>query len=179
MATTTSRKIFVNLAVADLPRSVEFFTKLGFTFEPRFTDENATCMIVSDEAFVMLLVGPRFMDFTKKKLCDSHTHTEAILAFSAETRDEADALADRAIEVGGSPANEPMDMGFMYGRSFYDPDGHLWDVAGLPRSARTVARRPLPASGAQAARRDARGSTSRAARGGRRAGRRSSYRGRR
>lgn len=136
MASTTSRKIFVNLAVADLDKSVEFFTKLGFTFDPRFTDENATCMIVSDEAFVMLLVESRFKDFTKKDLCDPRTHTEAIVAVSAENREQVDELADRAVEAGAAPANDPIDMvGFMYGRSFQDLDGHLWEVLWMDPSA--------------------------------------------
>src|SRR3712207_5353233 len=120
-----SRKLFVNLAVADLQRSVDFFTKLGFSFDPRFTDEQATCMIVSDEAFVMLLVRSRFKDFTKKGLCDATTHTEAILALSAESREQVDELADKALAAGGRPANDPLDHGFMYGRSFEDPDGHI------------------------------------------------------
>jgi predicted lactoylglutathione lyase len=123
-----ARKIFVNLAVKELDRSVEFFTKLGFTFDPRFTDESATCMIVSEEAFVMLLAESRFEGFTKKQLADPATHTEAILAFSAESRAQVDELADKALNAGGSPANDPMDHGFMYGRSLDDPDGHLWEV---------------------------------------------------
>ena len=135
MATATSRKIFVNLAVEDLARSVDFFTKLGFSFDPRFTDEQATCMIVSDEAFVMLLVQDRFQDFTKKELVDPTTHTEAILAVSAESREGVDELADKALQAGGSPANDPVDMGFMYGRSFHDPDGHLWEVIWMDPSA--------------------------------------------
>ena len=101
MATDTSRKMFVNLAVKDLDKSVEFFTKLGFTFDPRFTDETATSMIVSDEAFVMLLVENRFKDFTKKKLIDARTHTEAILALSAESREQVDELAEKALAAGG------------------------------------------------------------------------------
>ena len=129
------RKIFVNLAVNDLDRSVEFFTKLGFTFDPRFTDETATCMIVSDEAFVMLLVENRFKDFTKKELSDPTTQTEAIIALSAESREQVDELAERALGAGGSPANDPMEMGFMYGRSFQDPDGHLWEVFWMDPSA--------------------------------------------
>ncbi len=128
MASATSRKIFVNLAVEDLARSVDFFTELGFSFDPRFTDEQATCMIVSDEAFVMLLVENRFKDFTKKELADPTTQTEAILAVSAESREGVDELADKALAAGGTPANDPLDMGFMYGRSFHDPDGHLWEV---------------------------------------------------
>ncbi|MDQ3994381.1 MAG: VOC family protein [Actinomycetota bacterium] len=128
MATASSRKIFVNLAVKDLSRSVQFFTQLGFSFDPRFTDEQATCMIVSDEAFVMLLVESRFKDFTKKELCDPATHTEAILAVSAESPEQVDELVYKALAAGGQPANEPMDHGFMYGSSFQDLEGHLWEV---------------------------------------------------
>jgi uncharacterized protein len=128
MATGTSRKIFVNLAVEDLGRSVDFFTRLGFSFDPRFTDEQATCMIVSDEAFVMLLVHDRFADFTTKDLCDARTQTEAILALSAESREEVDELVQSALAAGGQPANDPMDHGVMYGWSFQDLDGHLWEV---------------------------------------------------
>jgi uncharacterized protein len=130
-----ARKIFVNLAVKDLDRSVEFFTKLGFTFDPRFTDESATCMIVSDEAFVMLLVENRFQDFTTKQLADPATQTEAILALSAESREDVDQVAEKALAAGGSTANDPMEMDFMYGRSFNDPDGHLWEVFWMNPSA--------------------------------------------
>lgn len=123
-----SRKIFVNLAVEDLGRSVDFFTQLGFRFDPRFTDETATCMIVSDEAYFMLLLKDKFTDFTKKELCDTRTHTEAIFALSAESREEVDEFVHKALAAGGQPANDPMDMGFMYGWSFQDPDGHYWEI---------------------------------------------------
>ncbi len=122
------RKIFVNLPVKDLNKSKGFFARLGFTFNPQFTDETATCMIVSEEAFVMLLVESRFKDFTKKELCDPATHTEAILAVSAESPEQVDELVYKALAAGGQPANEPMDHGFMYGSSFQDLDGHLWEV---------------------------------------------------
>jgi hypothetical protein len=135
MATNSSRRMFVNLAVEDLDRSIDFFTKLGFSFDPRFTDETATCMIVSDEAFVMLLVENRFKDFTKKELVDPATHTEAILALSAESREQVDELADKALEAGGAPANDPIEMDFMYGRSFQDLDGHLWELIWMDPSA--------------------------------------------
>ena len=135
MAPATSRLIFVNLAVEELGRSVEFFTALGFTFDPRFTDEHATCMIVSDQAFVMLLVKSRFRDFTKKELADPTTQTEAILALSAESREEVDALAEKALAAGGTPANDPIEMDFMYGRSFQDLDGHLWELIWMEPSA--------------------------------------------
>ena len=130
-----SRKIFVNLAVENLDRAVDFFTQLGFSFDPRFTDETATCMIVSDEAFVMLITKDRFKDFTKKELCDATTHTEAIVALSADSREQVDELVHKALAMGGQPANDPMDMGVMYGWSFQDPDGHLWEVIWMDPSA--------------------------------------------
>jgi len=130
-----SRKIFVNLAVENLDRAVDFFTQLGFSFDPRFTDETATCMIVSDEAFVMLITKDRFKDFTKKELCDATTHTEAIVALSADSREQVDEFVQKALAMGGQPANDPMDMGVMYGWSFQDPDGHLWEVIWMDPSA--------------------------------------------
>jgi uncharacterized protein len=130
-----SRQIYVNLAVQDLDRSVEFFTALGFTFNPQFTDETATCMIVGDDAFVMLLVESRFKDFTTKELADPSSATEAIVAVSAESREEVDELADRALAAGGSTANDPIDLGFMYSRSFQDPDGHMWELVWMDPGA--------------------------------------------
>jgi predicted lactoylglutathione lyase/ABC-type transporter Mla MlaB component len=129
------RMMFVNLAVDDLDRSVEFFTGLGFTFDPRFTDETATAMVVNDQAVVMLLVRDRFKDFTEKELADPGVATEAIMAVSATSREDVDAFADKALDIGGAPANEAMDMGFMYGRSFQDPDGHIWEIVWMDPSA--------------------------------------------
>lgn len=131
----STRQIFVNLAVKDLDKTVDYFTQLGFTFNQDFTDESATCMIISDAASVMLLVESRFKDFAKKDLVDASRQTEVILALSADSRAEVDELADRALELGGQPANDPMDMGFMYGRSFYDLDGHFWEVMHMDPSA--------------------------------------------
>jgi uncharacterized protein len=128
MAEQRSRKIFVNLAVRDLERSVAFFTELGFAFDPRFTDERATCMIVSEEAFVMLLTEPFFETFTKRERCDTTKQTEGLFALSCESRAEVDEMVQRAIAAGGQPAMDPMDHGFMYGWSFYDPDGHHWEL---------------------------------------------------
>jgi uncharacterized protein len=131
-----ARKIFVNLAVADLERSVAFFSELGFSFDPQFTDETATCMIVSDEAFVMLLHETKFSDFTKKHLADSRVQIEAIIAVSAQSRDEVDELAEKALAAGGSPAIDPIEMdGFMYSRSFHDPDGHHWELVWMDPNA--------------------------------------------
>lgn len=130
MTTTANnhRKLFVNLPVRGLKRTVEFFTALGFTFNPQYTDDSATCMILSDDAFLMLMVESRFQDFARKPLADAHSHTGGIYAISADTREEVDALADRALTVGGKPAGEAMDHGFMYVRSFYDLDGYHWEV---------------------------------------------------
>jgi hypothetical protein len=128
MASGTSRKIFVNLAVKDLQRSVDFFTKLGFSFNAQFTDESATSMIISEDAYVMLLVHDRFKDFTRKPIVDSHAQTEVLLALSAESREAVDEMVNAALAAGGSPANDPQDHGFMYGWSFQDPDGHIWEV---------------------------------------------------
>lgn len=127
MGDAKTRQLFVNLAVSNLDETVDFFTKLGFRFNPQFTDETATSMIVGDNAFVMLLDKKRFGDFAKKKLADSKTQTEAIISVSAESREEVDELADKALAAGGSKAGDSIDMGFMYSRSFYDLDGHQWE----------------------------------------------------
>jgi predicted lactoylglutathione lyase len=131
----TSRKIFVNLAVKDLKRTMEFFSTLGFTFNPKFTDENAACMILSEEGFVMLLMQPYFQGFTKKKVADSSSHTECMLALSCVSRAEVDELVHKAIAAGGTHAMEPMDHGFMYGWSFYDLDGHHWELMWMDPAA--------------------------------------------
>jgi predicted lactoylglutathione lyase len=120
--------IFPNLAVEDLGRAVAFFTGLGFTFDERFTDDTATAMIVNEQSVVMLLTRDKFAEFTTRELADPTRQTEAIIALSAESREDVDAFADKALELGGSPAKEPMELGFMYGRSFHDPDGHHWEI---------------------------------------------------
>ncbi len=122
------RMIFVNLPVRDLSKSMEFFSALGFTFNPQFTDEKAACMIISDKAFAMLLSEPFFRGFINKDVCDTSTHTEALMALSCESRAEVDQLVRKAIDAGGTHAKDPMDHGFMYGWSFYDLDGHHWEV---------------------------------------------------
>ena len=122
------RKLFVNLPVADLDRSVAFFTALGFRFNPMFTDETATCMLVGEDAYVMLLVRPRFDGFAARPRPDNATTTAQILAFSAENRAEVDRLADIALAHGGSEAMPTTDLGFMYTRTFFDLDGHHWEV---------------------------------------------------
>ena len=131
-------QIFVNLAVEDLKRSVDFFSKLGYQFNPQYTDENAACMIVSDEIFVMLLLKKFFKTFTKKEIADSARTTESIIALSVESREKVDELVRKALSSGGKPSNDVQDHGWMYVHSFQDPDGHLWetfymDPAGMPQ----------------------------------------------
>lgn len=121
-------QIFVNLPVSDLNKSVEFFTALGFTFNPDYTDENATCMIINDDACVMLLVKGFFKTFTAKDIVDAKGSTEVIMAFSAGSREEVDGTYRKAIDAGGSASQPAQDYGFMYSRSFQDLDGHLWEV---------------------------------------------------
>ena len=128
-------KIFVNLSVKDLNKSIAFFTKLGFNFNPQFTDENATCMIVGEDIFIMLLVEKFFKTFTKKEVCDTSKNTEAIVALSVESREKVDQMMDKAIEAGGGEPREKQDHGWMYGRSFEDVDGHLWEVFFIEESA--------------------------------------------
>ncbi len=128
MADKRSRKIFVNLAVRDLKKSREFFSTLGFEFNPKFSDDNAACMILSEEAYVMLLTESFFKTFTRRELCDTSRQTEGLFALSCNSRAEVDELVKKAIGAGGKHAMEPQDQGFMYGWSFYDPDGHHWEV---------------------------------------------------
>jgi uncharacterized protein len=128
-------KIFVNLPAKDLNKTIEFFTKLGFTFNPQFTDENATCMIVGEDIFVMLLVEKFFKIFTKKEICDTTKDTEVIIALSAESREKVDQMINKVIEAGGSESREPQDHGWMYGRSFQDINGHLWEIIYMDESA--------------------------------------------
>ena len=128
-------QIFVNLPVRDLDRSKAFFTALGYANNPQFTDENAACIVISDTIYVMLLVEPFFQGFTRKTICNARTHTEAILCLSAESRAGVDALADKALAAGGSETLEAKDYGFMYQRSFQDPDGHHWEVVHMDDAA--------------------------------------------
>ncbi len=122
------RQLFVNLPVKDLDRSVKFFTALGFAFNPQFTDENATCMIIGSDCYAMLLVEKFFATFTDKPIADATRSVEVINAIGLDSREDVDAMADKALAAGGSAFADPKDYGFMYQRSFQDPDGHLWEL---------------------------------------------------
>lgn len=128
-------KIFVNLHVKNLDKSIEFFTQLGFTFNPKFTDENATCMIIGENIFAMLLVEPFFKSFTKKQTCNTADCNEVILAIELENREKVDTMLGQAIAAGSTEPNPAQDHGWMYSRSFKDPDGHLWEAFYMDESA--------------------------------------------
>ena len=128
-------KIFVNLPVNDLNTSIEFFTKLGFTFNPQFTDETATCMIVSKDIFVMLLTHAKFKTFTPKAICDATKSTEVLVCLTAESRDHVNDMVRKAVAAGGATYNEPQDHGFMYGHGFQDLDSHIWELVYMESSA--------------------------------------------
>ena len=135
MSASASRMIFVNLPVRDLQKSMAFFSALGFDYNKQFTDDNAASMIVSDKAFVMLLREPFFKTFTRRPICDTATHTEGLFALSCASRAEVDDVVKKAIAAGGTPAMDPQDHGFMYGWSFYDLDGHHWEVVWMDPAA--------------------------------------------
>ncbi len=130
-----STKIFVNLPVKDLNKSVEFFTKLGYKFNPQFTDETATCMIVSEDIFVMLLTEAKFKTFTPNLICDARKSTEVLVCLSSDSRAAVDETVRKAMAAGGNTYNEPQDHGFMYGHGFQDLDGHIWEFIYMEPSA--------------------------------------------
>jgi len=121
-------QLFVNLPIKDLPRSVKFFGSLGYTFNPQFTDENATCMILGDNLFAMLLVEPYFQTFIEKDVSDAHRTTEVLLAVPVGSREAVDALVEKALAAGAKEPRPARDYGFMYQRSYDDLDGHTWEV---------------------------------------------------
>lgn len=130
-------QIFINLPVKDLNKSVEFFTYLGYRFNPQFTDETATCMIVSDTIFVMLLTHEKFKQFTLKAICDATKNTEVLVCLSCGSRAAVDEMVSTAVAAGGSTYNEPQDHDFMYAHGYQDLDGHIWELvymAAMPES---------------------------------------------
>jgi predicted lactoylglutathione lyase len=124
-----SRLLFLNLPVADLAASRAFFGELGFDFNEKFCDEGAACMVVSDQAFVMLLQRERFAEFVTRPVADANTETALTACVSAADRAEVDTLAEVALAAGAGAGKDPQDYGFMYQRSFHDLDGHLWEIA--------------------------------------------------
>ena len=130
-----AQQIFVNLPVKDLGRAVEFFTRVGYTFNEQFTDENATCMIIGENIFAMLLVEDYFRTFTNREIADTKKSVEAIIALGVESREKVDEVVDAAVAAGATLPREAQDLGFMYQRAYEDLDGHLWEVFFMDMSA--------------------------------------------
>jgi uncharacterized protein len=130
-----AQKIFVNLPVRDLKKSMDFFGKLGFIFNAQFTDETAVCMIISEDIYVMLLTENKFKTFTPKQICDATKSTEVLVCLSSASRDEVNEMVRQAVAAGGRTYKEPEDHGFMYGHGFQDLDGHIWEVVFMEPSA--------------------------------------------
>ena len=120
-------KIFINLPVEDLDKSVSFFSNLGYTFNPQFTDEKAACMIISDSIFAMLMIKDYFKTYTKKQVSDAKIFTEVLIALDANSKEEVQQIVAKASALGASLYSEPQDHGWMYQHSFADLDGHQWE----------------------------------------------------
>ncbi|MEH7379138.1 VOC family protein [Bacillus sp. JJ1533] len=129
-----SQNIFINLSVKDVNKSTHFFKELGFEFNPQFSDETTSCMIISENIFAMIMNEERFVGFSKKKIVDTTSSAEVILSFLAGSRDQVDEIVNKALSSGGKSFSEPQDHGFMYIWGFQDLDGHLWEVAYLDES---------------------------------------------
>jgi predicted lactoylglutathione lyase len=120
-------KIFVNLPVRDLPKSMAYFTSLGYTFNKQFTDETAACMVISEDIYAMLLTHAKFKEFTPKEISDATKATEVITCLSCESKTQVDDIISKAVAAGGKTYKAPMDYGFMYGNAVTDLDGHIWE----------------------------------------------------
>lgn len=132
---SNARMVFINLPVRDLKKTMAFFSSLGFEFNPHFTDDKAACMVISDKAFVMLLSEPFFRTFTKREIADTTRTSEVLVALSCSSRDEVTALVKKALAGGATPAMPPQDHGFMYVETFYDLDGHHWELSWMDPAA--------------------------------------------
>ena len=141
------KMIFVNLPVADLKRATAFYESIGSTKNPQFSDDTASCMVFSETIYAMLLTHEKYKQFTSKKIVDARTSSEVMIALSADSREDVDGMVGRAKAAGGSPDPTPtQDFGFMYGRSFEDPDGHIWEVVWMDVEAATQAGGDQPAA---------------------------------
>jgi uncharacterized protein len=130
-----TRQIFVNLPIKNMERSKAFFSALGFSFNPQFTNEQGACMVVADNIYVMLLTESFFQTFIKKPVADARESTEVLVCLSCESRAEVDELVKKALDAGGKVPNAPQDHGFMYGHGFEDLDGHIWELAYMDLAA--------------------------------------------
>ncbi|HEY8126958.1 MAG TPA: VOC family protein [Methylocystis sp.] len=135
-----SKLIFVNLPVADLPKATAFYESIGARKNPQFSDHTASCLVFSDTIHAMLLTHDKFGQFTTKKIADARTSAEVLICISADSRADVDAIVEKAERAGGAPDPTPtQDFGFMYGRSFEDPDGHIWEIMWMDAEAASKA----------------------------------------
>jgi predicted lactoylglutathione lyase len=134
--------IFVNLPVADLPAAKAFYEAIGAENEPRFTDDTAACMVLSETIHVMLLTHDKFREFTPKRIADAHEVSEVLICISADSREAVDDITAKALAAGGREPRAAQDYGFMYGRSFEDPDGHIWEPMWMDLEAFEAAAQP-------------------------------------
>ena len=132
-----SKLIFVNLPVADLPRATAFYEALGAKKNEQFCDGTASCMVLSETIHVMLLTHDKFRQFTPRPIADAKAASEVLLCISADSREAVDDLTDKALAAGGGEVRPPQDYGFMYGRAFEDPDGHIWEPMWMDMAAAT------------------------------------------
>lgn len=135
MSTDSSTKIFVNLPVADLDRSMTFFRRLGWHFDTRFSDDTAACVMISDDIYAMLLTHEKFREFAPNAVCDARQATEVLVCLSCDSREQVDEMVAKAVAAGGNTHKPPQDHGFMYGHGFQDPDGHVWELMWMDEAA--------------------------------------------
>jgi uncharacterized protein len=142
-----SKMIFINLPVADLPSAMAFYEALGVTNNPQFTDETAACMVVSETIHVMLLTHDKWRQFTSKTIPDAQTSAQVLLCLSADSKDEVSGYVEKAVAAGGKGDPTPtQDLGFMYGRSFEDLDGHIWEVMWMDMAGASQVLQPAEAA---------------------------------
>jgi predicted lactoylglutathione lyase len=127
--------LFLNTTATDVPATRTFFGELGFEFNETFSDENTACLVINELTVAMLMTPARFRDFIIGDIADTSKEREVLIAISAESREAVDSLVDKALEIGGSTWMDAQDHGFMYGRSFRDLDGHVWEVSWMDQSA--------------------------------------------
>ncbi len=126
--------VYINLPVKDLKKSMEFFKKLGFVFNPSFSNDKAACMILNKRSFVMLLQEKFFQDFTKNGIADTSQFTEVLLAIAVDAKEKVNAFIEKALKMGGREAREPQESKHLFGRSFHDLDGHIWEIFWMSNS---------------------------------------------
>lgn len=132
---TAPTQIFVNLPVRNLKASMEFFSRLGFSFDPQFTDDDGACLVIGENIFAMLLTEAKFLSFTPNAICDTNRATEALVCFTVGSRERVDEIVRNAVRGGGMIYKAPEDHGHMYGHGFQDLDGHIWEVYTMDAAA--------------------------------------------